>query len=151
MNKIPNTIRIGAYGELHTQLKLLSLGVESFRPLIDTGNDLIAIQNKKVVDKSKFLAIQVKTTQSNNKWNIEKLNEKLYDIICFVKIDPQHDEEHIILENEPDCWLIPRNIYENKVTNTTSIAISKIIKEFNSYSLTKDFENNQILISSLFK
>jgi len=58
MNPInTQNIKIGLIGELLVQLNLLQYGIQAAPPLIDTGNDLIAIHNNVIK------AIQVKTTK----------------------------------------------------------------------------------------
>ncbi len=44
MNKITDNLKLGTFGELLVQLRLLEFDVQAAPPLKDSGNDLIAIR-----------------------------------------------------------------------------------------------------------
>ncbi|MEM0143243.1 MAG: hypothetical protein QXL94_04755 [Candidatus Parvarchaeum sp.] len=71
--------RIGTIGELLTQIRLLEFGVEPAIPLIDSGNDIIAVRE----DVVKY--IQVKTRRyDKEKWRFKNLRK--YHILVLIKL-----------------------------------------------------------------
>jgi len=72
-NSNPPKMTIGAIGKMLVQLRLMEYGIESVKPLIDSGTDLIAIKNGRV----KF--IQVKTNSSHVN------TSRQYDLMAHVK------------------------------------------------------------------
>ncbi len=80
MNLLPPKVSLGAIGEVLVQLKLLIFEVESFPPLKDSGNDLIAYFG------TSFCALQVKTKQAGNGWNLPE-ETTLYHILALVDLD----------------------------------------------------------------
>jgi hypothetical protein len=97
MNPIAPKLIRGTIGELLVQLRLLQFGVQAAQPLKDSGNDLIAIR------RSKFRAIQVKTTASES-YRATKL-PKLYDLLAVVHIRGSGPDLYL-----DDCriYLIPK-------------------------------------------
>ena len=46
MNKITDRIQTGTVGELLVQIRLLQFGVQAAPPIKDSGNDLIAVNDR---------------------------------------------------------------------------------------------------------
>ena len=69
--------KIGVIGELLVQLRLLQYDIQAAPPIMDSGNDLIAIKEEVV----KF--IQVKATTGDKIGNLRKL-PKIYHILAMV-------------------------------------------------------------------
>ena len=86
MNKLSSNLHKGTIGEILVQLKLLTYNIESFSPLKDTGNDLIAYFG------TSFVAIQVKTKQDGAGWKVP--DDRIYHILAFVDLD-----ENLSLDN----------------------------------------------------
>lgn len=77
-NPLPPTTHIGTIGELFAQLRLLEYGIQAASPIIDSGNDLIAIKDEVV----KF--IQIKTSE-NGIFNTSDLPE-VYHLVVLVEL-----------------------------------------------------------------
>lgn len=79
------TQRLGTIGELLTQIRLLEYQIEPSIPLIDSGNDIIAIKE----DIVKY--IQVKTrSYDKQKWRFRNLRK--YDILVLIKLHENPEE-----------------------------------------------------------
>lgn len=78
-NLLDSNTHKGTLGELLVQLKLLIFNIESFPPLKDSGNDLIAFFGKS------FKAIQVKTKQYCTGWEVPQ--DRIYHILALVDLD----------------------------------------------------------------
>lgn len=98
MNGITEKIRIGTFGELLVQLRLLEHEVQAAPPLKDSGNDLIAIRGEM------FRAIQVKTT-TGKVYSKAKIPE-MYHIPAVVQL--VDDRERVYLDRS-SVFLIPRD------------------------------------------
>lgn len=79
MNPEPEDSVTGTIGELFVQIKMLQEDVKILIPLIDTGNDFIAIKEQEP------RSVQVKTRNSD-KWDLSDL--KKYDILALVRLGP---------------------------------------------------------------
>lgn len=78
-NLSPLTKRIGTIGELLTQIRLLEYEIEPTIPLIDSGNDIIAIKGNIV----KY--VQVKTRTFDKKiWRFKNL--RIYHILVLIRL-----------------------------------------------------------------
>lgn len=89
VNRLPPKVTVGTIGEVLVQLKLLMFGVESFPPLKDSGNDLVAYFG------SSFAAIQVKTKQAKG-WSMPN-EETLYHVLALVDLDKNHSLDNSII------------------------------------------------------
>lgn len=115
-NPLDNNTHKGTLGELLVQLKLLTLNVESFPPLKDSGTDLVAFMG------NSFKAIQVKTKKDGNSWGVPE-KEKLYDILALVDLD-----EDLSLD-QSGIWLLTKKEAEE---NRKKVVNCIIDKEFDS-------------------
>jgi len=80
MNESPLNLKKGTIGELLIQLRLLQYGIEPAIPLIDSGNDIIALKGRTVK------SIQVKTKKFDRRiWRLDNMPER-YDILALVKL-----------------------------------------------------------------
>jgi len=103
-NPLDNNIHKGTVGEILVQLKLLTLNIESFPPLKDSGTDLVAhIGNS-------YKGIQVKTKQDGNKWNFPPKG-RIYDILALVELD-----KNLLLDQSKIWILTKKEAEENKQT-----------------------------------
>jgi hypothetical protein len=92
----------GTIGELLTQIRFLQYGVELSIPVIDSGNDIVALKGKKVK------LIQVKTKKHNSKrWNFPNLRE--YDILVLINFG--EDENKL---DEAKIYLLSKEEVSNK-------------------------------------
>lgn len=111
----------GKVGELLVQTRLLQYGVQAAAPLIDSGNDLIAVRGEV------FKGVQIKTTAKNNlHWN--NLPEH-YHILALVDLAGEEDE---IFLDASSIYLVPRNEVGNINPGNGSLEkfrISKILVE----------------------
>jgi len=86
-NSITERMESGKVGELLVQIRLLQFGVQAAPPVIDSGNDLIAV--KKFVYKS----IQVKST-SGDTFKKPK-DDCLYHLLAVVLLKGNDCEYHL--------------------------------------------------------
>lgn len=100
-NKLPQNIKIGTFGELLVQLRLLQFGVQSAPPIKDTGNDLIAVRGEE------FRSIQVKT-YTGTKPQVRNLPAH-WHILALVRIEI--DDEGLALD-KCEIHLLARQEYE---------------------------------------
>ena len=114
----------GTIGELLTQIRFLQCGVELSIPVIDSGNDIVALKGKKVK------LIQVKTKKHNSKrWNFPNLRE--YDILVLINFG--EDENKL---DEAEIYLLSKK----KVSNKKSIGLRSV----------KEYKLSDTLINTLF-
>ncbi len=124
MNESPLSRRKGTIGELLTQIRLLEYGIEPTIPLIDSGNDIIAIKGRIVK------SIQVKTKKQNRRiWRFRNLRE--YDILVLVNLDEQ--------ENKLDCAKLYL-LTKEQVNGRGSLTLKHV----------QDYELSESLINNLF-
>jgi hypothetical protein len=100
-NKLPENIKIGTFGELLVQLRLLQFGVQAAPPIKDTGNDLIAVRGEAI------RLVQVKT-RTDLKLQVNNL-PKHWHILALVRLE-FHDEELAL--DECEISLISRQEYK---------------------------------------
>jgi hypothetical protein len=100
-NPITDKIRIGTFGELLVQLRLLEHDVQAAPPIKDSGNDLIAVRGES------FRGIQVKTT-AGKRVDARNLPEH-YHIIALVYLCA--DDKNVFLDKSR-VFLIPRAVWE---------------------------------------
>ncbi len=83
MNKITDRVKLGTFGELLVQLRLLEFDVQAAQPLKDSGNDLIAIRG------TAMRAIQVKATKIEDDGYQVRVAElpELYHALAIVKFE----------------------------------------------------------------
>lgn len=124
MNPITPEVETGTIGELLVQLRLLQYGVQAAPPLIDSGNDLIAIRGEI------FRAIQVKTTTTGT-YSIKRL-PALYHILAVVHL--VGDTKNIYLDKSK-VFLIPKDKVDDAPKN---------IEKLN------DYEINEATINKFF-
>lgn len=120
-NPLPKKMNLGTIGELLVQLRLLQYNVQAAPPLKDTGNDLIAIKGESV----RFL--QVKSTQSNNVSNLNKLKTNIYHILAIVKLEKS--EEELFLDRSR-IFLIPKDELPGnslKISDINQYELSRMI------------------------
>lgn len=114
MNESPKLIKKGIIGELLVQLRLISYNIEISKPLIDSGNDIIAL--KGVVTK----AIQVKTTFSGS-WRLSNLPEK-YNILALVRFSKNEElkldqaEIYLLSKKDLEKYKKSKNLSEYKLS-----------------------------------
>jgi hypothetical protein len=94
-NPLDSNIHKGALGKLLVQVKLLTLNIESFPPLKDSGTDLVAYIGKS------FKAIQVKTKKDGSSWRVPQ-RKKLYDILALVDLNQE------LLLDQSGIWLLTK-------------------------------------------
>ena len=75
-NSVPPRLATGTLGEILVQMRLLQFGVQAAPPIVDTGNDLVALRGHAV------RTIQVKTS-SNNIPHSRRLPDS-YDVLALV-------------------------------------------------------------------
>ena len=100
-NPLDNNTHKGTLGELFVQLKLLTKNIESFFPLKDSGNDLIAFIG------DSFKSIQVKTRKDGKNWS--KVRDRKYDILALVDLD-----EDLSLDKSKIWLLTKQEVEEGK-------------------------------------
>lgn len=100
-NKLPENIKIGTFGELLVQLRLLEFGVQAAPPLKDTGNDLIAGRGET------FRSVQVKTCLGGRP-QVKKLPPH-WHILSLVRLE--FDDGGLALDRS-EINLISRAEYE---------------------------------------
>ena len=111
MNPVESRLITGTVGELLVQLRLFQYGVQAAPPLIDTGNDLIAVRG------STFKAIQVKTTgMENGKWEIPR--ERNYHILALVRLCGENSE---LLLDKAEIYLLSRDSINTKKCNLNDL------------------------------
>jgi hypothetical protein len=82
MNKITDRVKLGTFGELLVQLRLLEFDVQAAQPLKDSGNDLIAIRG------DAMRAIQVKATKiEDDGYRVRGDLPERYHALAIVKFD----------------------------------------------------------------
>lgn len=81
MNSSPDTMVKGKIGELLVQLRLFQYGIESAIPVIDSGNDIIALKGHIV----KSIQVKTKGHDKDIRWNLSNIPER-YDILALVKL-----------------------------------------------------------------
>ncbi|MCL5090119.1 MAG: hypothetical protein M1382_03015 [Candidatus Marsarchaeota archaeon] len=78
-NPSPPKKRQGTIGELLTQIRFLQYEIEPSIPVIDSGNDIVALKGNEV------RRIQVKTKRHSSKiWHLPNLRE--YDILVLIDL-----------------------------------------------------------------
>lgn len=97
-NPIPEKVKDGTIGELIVQMRLLMYDVQAAPPIIDSGNDLIAVK------ETIFKTIQVKTT-TKRKIQIGKL-PGYWDILALVYLD-KHNGNYSVERSQ--IYLLDRN------------------------------------------
>ncbi|MCL4363142.1 hypothetical protein M1439_01695 [Candidatus Marsarchaeota archaeon] len=99
MNPVGDDAVSGKIGEMLVQLRLLLHSIQAAPPILDSGNDLIALKGR--VIKS----IQVKTRKfETQNWNIRS-TDRDYDIIALVELaqnSEKLDEAKIYLLSKDD-------------------------------------------------
>ena len=99
MNPVGDEAVSGKIGEMLVQLRLLLHSIQAAPPILDSGNDLIALKGR--VIKS----IQVKTRKfETQNWNIRS-TDRDYDIIALVELaqnSEKLDEAKIYLLSKDD-------------------------------------------------
>jgi|SRR5882724_2493176 len=91
MNKITDRVKLGTFGELLVQLRLLEFDVQAAPPLKDSGNDLIAIRG------TAMRAIQVKATkleEEGYRFRVDDL-PPLYHALAVVKFEGDENTLHL--------------------------------------------------------
>jgi len=82
MNKITDRVKLGTFGELLVQLRLLEFDVQAAQPLKDSGNDLIAIRGEAMC------AIQVKATKiEDDGYRVRGDLPERYHALAIVKFE----------------------------------------------------------------
>ena len=82
MNKITDRVKLGTFGELLVQLRLLEFDVQAAQPLKDSGNDLIAIRG------DAMRAIQVKATKiEDDGYRVRGGLPERYHALAVVKLE----------------------------------------------------------------
>ena len=84
MNPITEKILTGTLGELLVQIRLLQYGVQAARPIKDSGNDLIAVNDKE------FRAVSVRTTTTGTYSKPEA--DRQYHVLAVVFLVGQERE-----------------------------------------------------------
>lgn len=128
-NSVSENNKIGVTGELLVQLRLLQYNVQAAPPIMDSGNDLIAIKEEIV----KF--IQVKATTGNRINNLEEL-PKIYHILALVFL--KKNGKNILLD-ESEIFLL-----EKKRVNKKSYSLSSLKELKEKYKL-------ELAVEKLFK
>lgn len=126
MNPELDSHKTGKIGELLVQIKLLQNDIKISEPILDSGNDFIAIKGNR--EQSIFKSIQVKTRKNDT---FEKLNElKFYDILALVRI---YDND----ENSAKIYLLSRT----EVNGESSLSAGDLMEyEFSPSRLNSLFE-----------
>ncbi len=84
-NPVSSQMKVGLIGELLVELRLLQYGIQSSKPRLDSGNDLVASSRKK------FYALQIKSTTGKR---FSYPNDRtVFDILIFVKLNAWSGEE----------------------------------------------------------
>jgi len=82
MNKITERVKLGTFGELLVQLRILEFDVQAAQPLKDSGNDLIAIRGEAM------RAIQVKATKiEDDGYRVRGDLPERYHALAIVKFE----------------------------------------------------------------
>lgn len=115
-NPLDSNTHKGTLGELLVQIRLLTLNIESFPPLKDSGTDLVAYMGKS------FKSIQVKTRKDGNSWKVPD-QLKIYDILALVDLNKD------LLLDQSEVFLLTKKEAEG---NAQKIASCTLDKEFNS-------------------
>ena len=123
-NPSPSKKIQGTIGELLTQIRFLQYGVELSIPVIDSGNDIVALKGGKVK------LIQVKTKKHNGKRrNFPNLRE--YNILVLINFG--EDENKL---DEAKIYLLSKE----EVSNKKSIGLTGVEK----------YKLSNMLIDTLF-
>lgn len=95
MNDLWATQKTSKIGELLVQLELLSrLDIQAAPPIIDSGNDLIAVNG------NIFKAVQVKTENEGiESWHLPE-EEKLYHILALVQLKRDGHKIYLFSKDE---------------------------------------------------
>jgi hypothetical protein len=108
----------GKVGELIVQIRFLEHNIQAAPPIIDSGNDLVALRGRLV------RSVQVKTkSRSTEAWDLRNLPE-IYDVLALVELG---DQENML--DDARIFLLGRE----EVRNRGSISPSS---EFEAYSFT---------------
>ena len=118
-NPIAKNTCTGTIGELLVQLRLLQYNIQAAPPIMDSGNDLIAIKEEVV----KF--IQVKAT-TGDRVNMGKL-PKIYHILAMVFLKKNGKD---ILLDETEIFLL-----EKKEVDKSSHSLNPLKKSEKKYRL----------------
>ena len=127
-NRLDRNTRIGTIGELLVQIKLLTLNIESFPPLKDSGTDLVAFLGKS------YKVIQVKTKKDSKYWNFPP-PDKTYDILALVDLN-----EELLLDKSMVWLLTKKEAEENR----------KNINSYDYYTLDKKFRFSEPRIKEIW-
>jgi hypothetical protein len=108
MNPLSDRVITGTTGELLIQLRLFQYGVQAAPPLMDSGNDLIAVRG------GTFRAIQVKTTGNpNGAWN-PPATDRAYHILALVRLIGE--DEQLWLD-QCEVYLLDKEIVDTYGVN----------------------------------
>ena len=101
MNKITDRVKLGTFGELLVQLRLLEHDVQAAQPLKDSGNDLIAIRG------NAMRAIQVKATKiEDDGYRVRGALPERYHALAIVKLE---GGEGTLYLDQSQVYLIGKN------------------------------------------
>lgn len=107
MNPVTPEFKTSMTGELLVQLLLYTFDIQAAKPIIDTGNDLIAFKGRIVK------GIQVKTTETSpprrDSWNLPGKSTE-YDILALVGLS----EEAHKFDNDKVYLLSREEVGENR-------------------------------------
>src|SRR6266404_9404023 len=96
LNRITDKILTGTVGELLVQVRLLQYGVQAAPPIMDSGNDLIAVNG------SEFRAVSVRTTTTGR---FQKpVADRLYHVLAVVHLLGQDRDVYL---DQSRVFLIP--------------------------------------------
>ena len=125
MNPVGDDAVSGKIGEMLVQLRLLLHSIQAAPPILDSGNDLIALKGRVI----KSIQVKTKKFETQN-WSI-KPTDRDYDIIALVGL-AQNSEKL----GEAKVYLLSKNDLEGRVSSISP----SVIKD-------KSFENQ---VESLF-
>ena len=108
-NPITPNMKIGKLGELLVQLRLLQFGVQAAPPLIDSGNDLVALKGYVV------RTIQVKTTRGEVR--IPSALPSMYHLVALVGLEVR---DSAILLDDSKVYLLERHQLANPTSGLRS-------------------------------
>ena len=110
MNPISPQMSTGCVGELLVQIRLLQHGVQAAPPILDTGNDLIAVNGKE------FRAISVRTTTGGT---YNKPRHRDYHVLAVVHLRGEGRDLDL---NNSQVYLIPSADVASAPTNCEKLA-----------------------------